>query len=108
MNWGHECAALLGARPVDYRIPCPAVVQWGGDRWTLAHTPREMRVEVVVAEAAELAHDEEGLPVVLANRLGQGMIVYALPVPEAQAAEIAEERAARDCWQRWYAAALEA
>jgi hypothetical protein len=58
-----------------------------------------MRVEVVVG-AAVLAHDEEGLPVVLANRLGRGTMICALPVPEAQAAEVAGERAARDWWQR--------
>ena len=57
-------------------------------------------------DAAVLAHDEEGLPVVMANRLGRGMIVYALPVPEAQAAAVAGESAARDRWQRWSAVAL--
>jgi hypothetical protein len=107
VNWGHECVALLGARPVDYRTPRPSVVQWGGETWRLAHHPRDMRLQVVPGEATVLAYDEEGLPAVLTNHVGRGKIVYALPVAEEEAALVAGERAARDRWQRWYAAALE-
>jgi hypothetical protein len=108
VNWGHEFVRLFGARPVDYRAPRPATVDAFGERWTLHTYPRDMRVEVAPDSATVLASDQDGLPVVLSNAVGQGRVLCALPIVEAAAADHATDRQARDRWQQWYAGVLEA
>jgi hypothetical protein len=106
VNWGHEFVRLFGARPIDYRTPRPATVHAFGEEWTLDTFPRDMRVEVVPDAAEVLVGDQDGLPVMLRNTVGQGQVLCALPIVEA-AADHAGDREARDRWQRWYAGALE-
>ena len=107
VNWGHEFVRLFGARPVDYRASRPATVSAFGEGWTLGAYPRNMRVEIVPDGAIVLASDQDGMPAVLSNMVDQGRVVYALPIVEAAAAEVAQDREARDRWQRWYAGVLE-
>jgi hypothetical protein len=107
VNWGHEYLRLFGARPVDYRTPQSATVDAFGEEWTLGAYPRDMRVEIEPDGTTVLASDQDGLPVVLSNAVDQGRVVYALPIVEAAAAEVAQDREARDRWQRWYAGVLE-
>jgi hypothetical protein len=38
----------------------------------------------------------------LSHAAGRGQVVYALPIVEASAAEVAGDRQARGRWQRWY------
>jgi hypothetical protein len=102
VNWGHEYVRLLGARPVDYRAPRPASVDAFGETWTLGLYPRDMRVELVPDQASVLARDQDGLPMLLSHAAGRGQVVYALPIVEASAAEVAGDRQARGRWQRWY------
>ena len=106
VNWGHECVRLLGARPVDYRAPRPATVEAFGETWALGAYPRDMRVELVPDDATVLACDQDGLPVVLTRQVDRGQVTYALPIVDASAAEVADNRQARSRWQHWYAAML--
>ena len=107
VNWGHEYIALLGARPVDYRANRPATIELFGDRWTLDAYPRNMRRELVPDRATTLAADQDGLPTVLTHHVGQGKVVYALPVVESSIANVADDRDARSRWQRWYRGMLQ-
>ena len=62
----------------------------------------------MVPDAAEVvARDQDGHPVVLSHRYGEGQVVYALPVVEASMAEVSDDRQARARWQRWYEGMLE-
>jgi hypothetical protein len=104
VNWGHEYVGLFGAKPVDYRAVRTAEVHLFDETWTLDTYGRAMRVQVVPAGATVLARDQDGLPVALVNEVGQGSVTYALPVVEASIARVADDRAARERWVRWYAA----
>jgi hypothetical protein len=101
-SWGQEYIRLLGARPVDYRPARPVEVTAFGDAWTFAGYPRGIRVEVVPETATIIARDEQHLPLVLTNRVGQGVINYALPLVEEAIASVAGDRGLRDRWQAWY------
>jgi hypothetical protein len=107
VNWGNEYVRLLGAKPVDYRAVRPAQVEAFGETWTLSAHPREMRVEIVPDAAAVAARDQDGHPVLLAHRYGEGQVVYALPVIEASMAEVSADRRARARWEQWYEGVLE-
>jgi hypothetical protein len=106
VNWGHAYIHLLGARPVDYRAARPASINLWGEAWTLGGYPHGMRVEVAPTTAQVLARDEGGLPVVLANRVGQGSVIYTIPLVEDAIAGDAGDRERRDRWGRWYEATL--
>ena len=43
---------------------------------------------------------DNAMPVALANEAGQGKVIYALPIVDASAAEVAADREARDRWQQ--------
>jgi hypothetical protein len=107
-NWGHEYIRLLGAKPVDYRASHPARFEAFGKEWTMGAYPRHMRVELVAEKAVVLTRDQDGLPMLLSHSAGQGRIVYALPIVEASAAEVSDDRQARDRWMHWYAGILDA
>jgi hypothetical protein len=107
VNWGHEYVRLLGAKPVDYRAARPVTVGAFGDTWRMGTYPRQMRVELVPDEATVVARDQDGLPVVLTHQVERGQVSYALPVVEAAAADVADDRQARSRWKRWYAGMLE-
>lgn len=107
VNWGTETVRLLGGKPVDYRAPRPVQVNAFGQTWALDTYPRHMRVEVVPDGAAVLASDEDGLPVALVNRVGSGMVKYALPIVEESIAALAADRLARDRWIKWYEGMLQ-
>ena len=101
-GWGHECTRLLGARPVDYRAARAAHVAAFGDVWAFADYPRGVRAEVVPGGAKVVTRDEAGLPVLLTNKLGQGVVIYALPLVEETIAQVAGDRDQRDRWRTWY------
>ena len=82
-------------------------MELSGETWTLDAYPKQMRVEVVPDAAEVVARDQDGHPVVLKHRYGEGQVVYALPVVEASMAEVADDRRARTRWQKWYEGVLE-
>lgn len=104
INWGNDYIALLGALPLDYRAPREINVAFAGKQWQLAHHPRNVRMEVQPTTAQVIAQSDDGLPCVLANEVGAGHVVYALPAVEKGIAEVAGDRAARDAWATWFAA----
>jgi hypothetical protein len=105
-EWGPGYARVLGASPVDLRAPKPIELSLFEHTWRLAHYPDNVRAEVLVETAEVLAHDADGLPMVLRNRLGAGAVLSALPVVEETIASLATDRAARDEWAAWYAGML--
>lgn len=105
-NWGYTCIRLLGAKPVDYRSARAVKVNSFDDEWSLSEHPRGCRVEAVTETAIVLARDEQGLPALLMNTLGDGCVVYALPLIEASILPLAAEPAKRERWLKWYAKIL--
>lgn len=106
-SWGHEYVRLLGAKPVDYRAARAVSVSAFGDVWVFADYPRGIRAEVVPETATVIARDAYQLPVLLTNRVGQGVVNYALPVVEEAIASVAGDRRLRDRWKAWYGRMLE-
>jgi hypothetical protein len=107
VNWGAAYINLLGARPVDYRASRPVQVNVFGQCWEMATYLHNMRTEVDPTTARVLATDGDGLPVVLQNTVGQGCVVYAIPVVEDAVAQVAHLREERDRWRLWYAGMLD-
>jgi hypothetical protein len=106
VNWGHPYCRMLGARPVDYRGPRPAEVEAFGVRWELPLFPRNMRVQAEPVTAQVVSRDADGLPVVLVNRLGKGVVASALPVVEQPAVSASNRPQERDRWTAWFAGML--
>lgn len=106
VNWGHEMASLLGARPVDYRGPRPTRIDAFGSTWILDTYGRGMRVELRADTATILARDSDRLPVLLCNDHGQGRVVYALPLVEENVAQEADDPERRNRWLKWYSGLL--
>ena len=105
-NWGDAYARLLGARPVDFRAGRPVNVECFGQRWTLSHFPENMRLEITPDAASVLARDEQQLPTVLTNRVGQGTVTWTTAQVDESIASVATDRAARDRWMQWYGGLL--
>jgi hypothetical protein len=106
-NWGADCIRLLGARPVDYRSTQAQQIAYAGEVWTLGGYPRNMRVELAPTTAQVLARTEDGLPSVLVNRVGDGTVVYALPLLEDAMADVSCDHTSRSRWLTWYRRMLE-
>ena len=101
-NWGAEFARLIGADPVDFRSTRPAAVRCFGQEWTFADYPQGARMEAAPGTAEVIASDSEGIPVVLRNRVGEGIVVCTLPIVEEAIARVADQRELRDRWRTWY------
>lgn len=108
VNAGPAYDRLLGARPVDYRARTALRFAAHGDTWEVAAFPRAMRCEVAADPAEVLARDQDGLPVLTRHRLGRGVVVAAWPQVDDVAADLAEDRAARDRWAGFWAGQLAA
>jgi hypothetical protein len=102
VNWGPDYIRLLGAVPLDYHSPGEVAVHAFGQDWTIYDFPRGIRVEVSPVTAQVLARDAQGFPVLLANRVGKGQVIYALLAVDETIARAAEDRPARDRWLAWY------
>ena len=97
---------LLGARPIDHRAARPATVEAFGEKWSIGAYPRDMRVELTPDQATVLVRDQDSLPVILTHQVERGRVTYALPLVDASAAEVADDRQARSRWKRWYGGML--
>ena len=106
VNWGHAFMRLTGAAVVDYRACRPVTLDAFGGRWSFDHFPRSMPPQVAPRSAIVLARDDRGLPMVLANSLGRGCVVTALPTVEEAVARLADDPPSRDRWTAWYAGML--
>jgi len=102
LAWDEALAALLGARPLDWRSGRGISVNTFGERFTLAHFPHDVRAELEPTGAQVLAADHQGQPLVLENRLGNGRVRYALPIVEDAIVPVAAHPPARDRWASWY------
>lgn len=102
VGWDETMTALLGARPVDWRSGRGISVNAFGERFTLAHFPRGVRVELEPVGARVLATDQHDLPVLLEHAVGRGRVRYALPIVEDAVLPVAGHPAARDRWEAWY------
>jgi len=107
-NWGTEFSRLIGGDPVDVRSTRPAAVRCFDQEWTFADYPQGARLEVAPATAEVVASDSAGIPVVLRNRVGDGVVVCTLPIVEEAIARVADQREQRDRWLAWYEGALRA
>ena len=107
VNWGPDYIRLLGAVPLDYRSPSQITTRAFGQDWTFSDFPRGIRVEAAPLTARVLARDELGAPVLLANKVGRGEVIYALPCVDETIARVAENRQARDRWLPWYLGMLD-
>lgn len=106
MTWGRNVSDLLGAVPADLRAPHAEGVETFGERWNFHSFARDTFVEAIPKEAHVEAADRLGRPVVLARRLGRGVVAACLAqVDDTFAAESAD-RDARGRWTRWYAGML--
>ncbi len=106
VNWGADYIRLLGAVPVNYLSPRPVTVSAFGDQWTFADFPRGIRLEVAPRTARVLASDAQGAPILLANRVDAGQVIYSLPCVEEAVARHSGDRQARDRWLGWYKGVL--
>ena len=97
-----ETTALLGAAVVDWRSARGISVPAFGERFTLAHFPADMRAELEPRGAGVLAHDQQGLPVLLELPLGHGRVRFMLPMVEEAIVPVAAHPTSRDRWQSWY------
>lgn len=102
VNWGRQYIQLLGAVPVDYRAARPIGVRAFGAEWRFSSYQRNARVQVAARSAQVLAADHGGVPVLLTNRVGDGIVAYALPVVEDAMAEVSDQPNQRDRWSAWY------
>jgi hypothetical protein len=102
LAWSDELTALLGARPVDWRSARGISVSAFGERFTMAHFPHDVRAELEPCGASVLAQDQQGLPVLLENRVGRGRVRYVLPIVEEAIVPVAAHPTARDRWAAWY------
>jgi len=107
MNWACEYDRLVGAKAVDYRGIRQLEVCAFGRCWPCAQYPRAMRVEAEPVTAEVLARTSDGVPALLRNRLGAGIVVSALPDIDQTVAAICGDRAAREGWGAWYRGMLE-
>jgi hypothetical protein len=106
MNMGQATIHLLGAKPVNYRAARPAEVCAFGEGWALSHYPRQTCTEMAPDGAVVIATDGRGLPLLLRHRCGAGVVVWAIPQVEEEAAALADLPPERDRWVRWYAGLL--
>lgn len=95
-------APLLGARLTDWRSGRGVSVNAFGERFTMAHFPRDVRAEIEPVGATVLATDQQDLPLLLEHRLGSGRVRYVLPVVEDAILPVAAHSSARDRWLSWY------
>ena len=102
MNWGQAYIRFLGAKPVDYRVARATRTEVFGDRWTFGTYPRQIRAELALESATVLARDDMDLPILLRNQVGDGCVIYSLPLVEESIADVADVRGLRDRWQKWY------
>ncbi len=102
LGWDDQVAALLGARPIDWRSGRGISVSAFGERFTLAHFPGGVRAELLSAGATVIAKDHQGHPLLLEHRCGRGRVRYALPIVEDAIAPVAAHPASRDRWASWY------
>lgn len=107
LDWDNEMSAWLGAQVVDWRSPRGISVSTFGERFTLAHFPHDVRAEFAPAGATVLATDQQGLPVLLENRIGNGRVRWMAPLVEEAIAPVATHPAARDRWVAWYRGMLD-
>jgi hypothetical protein len=102
VNWGPIYNELCGAKPVNYRDDSPVNVILGGQSWEFDTFPRRLRVELRPEGAEVFAVDGKGLPVVLKNNLGEGQVVYALPLVEETIARETSDPQRRERWLEFY------
>jgi hypothetical protein len=102
LDWNSDLETLLGARPIDWRSARGISVNAFGERFTMAHFPRDVRAELEPCGATVLATDQQGLPVLLENRVGRGRVRYVLPLVEEAIVPVAAHPTARDRWAAWY------
>jgi len=107
-NWGREFSRLIGADPVDVRSTRPVTVRCFEQEWTFADYPQNARLEAAPTAAEVVAADSAGIPVVLRNRVGGGVVVCTLPLVEEAIARVADLREQRDRWLEWYKGVLAA
>lgn len=101
MQWGDPQSELIGARPIDYRARRAVSVQAFGEGWDFPE-PAGQRPEVRIDAAAVVARDEDGLPAVGLNRVGAGLVAWALPPVEEAVAAVGPRPALRARWRGWY------
>jgi hypothetical protein len=107
-SWGHACAELLGGHVSDYRAPLPSPVEAFARRWTFTRFPQNVRLQVQVSSAEVIARDHHGLPCVMRNACGPGMVLCALPQVEGEFVAVCADRGARSIWLDWYGGMLAA
>lgn len=101
MQWGPPVVELVGGNPIDYRARKPVAVEAFGASWAFPE-PQVQRPEIRITTAQVVARDEDGLPAVGLNRVGRGVVAWALPPVEEAVAAVGPRPQARARWQAWY------
>lgn len=107
-NWGKDFSNLLGATPMDQHSSATVTVNAFGNTWRFDTFPHATRLKLKCHSAEVLAVDDRDMPMVLVNRIGKGMIAYALPMVEDSIAIDSERKCTRDQWRNWYEGMLQA
>jgi hypothetical protein len=101
MQWGPLAVALIGGSPMDYRARRAVTVEAFGESWSFPE-PQVQRAEIRITTAEVVACDEDGLPAVGLNRVGQGLVAWALPPVEDAVAAVGPPPQAPGPWQAGY------
>lgn len=99
---------LLGAAAVDFRAPKRGTFHAFGKDWAIGQCPRRIRAEFEPRGARVIASDTQGVPMVLTHDVGQGRVVWTVPMIESAAVDVSADRDARDAWADWFRAVLAA
>ena len=107
LTWGPEVTTLVGATPVDFCAPSARGIRAFGRRWNFGEFPRDVFLEVVPVGGAVVASDDRKRPVLVAHRLGRGITVSCLALPEKAFAEKSDDPSQRHKWRRWFRGMLD-
>jgi hypothetical protein len=99
---GPDMEDLLGARPVDYRLPGPQELPTGAGSLTVDDFPRRVCTELDPGAGEVLARDGRGIPAAVLAANGAGRILWTPALVD----EAGADPARRPALAAWYREAL--